>query len=112
MGGLFLMVSEITVSELKEKFDREDRFILLDVREPEEYHRCCIDGSVHIPLGDLHNHLSRLDNQKAYVVYCRSGKRSAAACKLLLQQGFDDVVNLSGGILQWAEDIEPHLEVE
>jgi rhodanese-related sulfurtransferase len=82
---------------------KEKRCHLLDVREPQEYNICHIEGSILLPLScfDLHK-LPQFSHP--VIVYCRSGARSAHAC-LLLQQAFADVqfYNLEGGILAWSE---------
>lgn len=76
-------------------------FDLIDVRTPEEYRASHIDGSKHIELQDLENHLGGLDKNKYYLVYCRSGKRSDMAAKIMRARGFGKVSNLLGGILAW-----------
>ena len=105
-------MKEITVQELKAKKDAGEDFFLLDVREQHEYYISNIDG-VLIPLGDLPNRVSEIEEQKEseVVVMCRSGKRSANACEFLQSQGFTNVSNLVGGVNKWAEEIDPSLPV-
>jgi rhodanese-related sulfurtransferase/rubrerythrin len=76
-------------------------YTLLDVRQPEEYAQGHLPGSLLIPLGELHQRLGELDRSRTAIVYCRSGVRSANAAGVLLNAGFGDVRNLSGGILAW-----------
>jgi adenylyltransferase/sulfurtransferase len=102
-GGL----PAITVEELKEKLDRKDAFVLLDVREPHEVEIAAFPGSVRIPLGRLPEHLGSLDSVSEIVVHCKVGGRSAKAVKLLQDAGFRKVWNLTGGIDRWAERIDP-----
>jgi len=77
--------------------------VLVDVREDSEYTAGHVQDSIHIPLGKLKERLGELEAYKnrAVVVSCRSGHRSASACGLLRKQGFEKVYNLRGGILAW-----------
>ncbi|RMH31142.1 MAG: rhodanese [Nitrospirae bacterium] len=97
----------ITVRELKERLDKGDKILLLDVREPHEHSLAKIEGSVLIPLGELPHALNRLDPQAEIVAYCHRGMRSADAVGFLLQQGFTNVKNLIGGIDAWSVEIDP-----
>lgn len=97
-------MEDITVKELKEKIDRSEEFVLIDVREPHEHEEFSIGGSL-IPLGNLPLQLDELEDQKEQevIVYCRSGARSGMAKQLLLQAGFKKVRNVLGGMLDWKE---------
>ena len=99
-------VPEISVEELKRRLDAKDDFVLLDVREPHEYQICNLNG-VLIPLNDLPRRVHELDPSKEMVVHCRSGARSARAVGFLQHAGFAKVSNLAGGILAWADRIDP-----
>ncbi|MFO7846508.1 MAG: rhodanese-like domain-containing protein [Balneolaceae bacterium] len=103
-------MKEITVQELKEKKDRNDTFTLLDVREPHELHISSLDGK-HIPLDDLPGNLDNLNPDEETIILCRSGARSAQACKFLEKNGFKNVSNLKGGINAWAKEIDRSLPV-
>jgi sulfur-carrier protein adenylyltransferase/sulfurtransferase len=100
---------EVSVEELSAKRKRGDSFVLLDVREPHEIAICAFPGSVRIPLGSLTENLNRLSTADEIVVYCRSGSRSAKAVALLQQAGFRKARNLAGGILAWADRIDPRM---
>jgi len=100
------VADEISVEELKRRLDTREDIFVLDVREPHEYQICNL-GAPLIPLGQLKSRIGELDPQKHYVVHCRSGKRSAEACAILRSAGFSKVKNLQGGILAWAEKIDP-----
>ena len=100
--------SEMQVEELKKRLDRGDDLYILDVREPHEYQICNINGHL-IPLGDLPNRVSELDTSKEIVAHCRSGVRSAKAVNFLRQAGFKKVHNLAGGILAWADRVDPKM---
>jgi adenylyltransferase/sulfurtransferase len=99
---------EISVEELKTRLDRGERPFLLDVREPREYALCNL-GGVLIPQGELPGRLDELDPSKEVVVYCRTGRRSAAAVELLKKSGFKHPRNLAGGIVAWADRIDPSM---
>jgi len=101
-------VPEISVEELKLRLDAKEDIYILDVREPHEYKICNINGHL-IPLGDLPKRVQELDPSKEMVVHCRSGARSAKAVGLLQQAGFTKAKNLAGGILAWADRIDPNV---
>lgn len=103
-----MTVEEITVRELKELLDKNRSLLLLDVREPFEKELVDIGGEL-IPLGELEGRVDEISKDKPVVIYCRSGARSAEACRTLMSAGFTDVRNLKGGILAWAEEIDPSL---
>ena len=98
---------EISAVDLKDHLDRGERLFILDVREPNEYHICNIPGATLIPLGELPERIGELDNGWDIVVHCRSGVRSAKAANFLRQSGFKRVRNLTGGILDWIDKVDP-----
>jgi len=95
---------DITVKQLKEKLDKEESFLLIDVREDYEHEEFNVGGQL-IPLGDLQHAIDEMADkmEEEIVVYCRSGNRSAMAQEILEQHGFSNVRNLEGGMLQWQE---------
>ncbi len=98
---------EISVRKLKEWITSGKDFQLIDVREPYEYDIANI-GGVLIPKNTILEHLDLLDRSKDVVVYCRSGKRSKDVIDLLKKEaGLDNLLNLKGGILAWADEIDP-----
>jgi adenylyltransferase/sulfurtransferase len=99
---------EMTVEELKRKLDAKEDIYVLDVREPNEYQICNIGGHL-IPMGDVPKRQQELDPEQHIVVHCRSGVRSAKVVDFLRQQGFEKVQNLAGGILAWADRIDPKM---
>src|ERR1700753_132564 len=103
-------MKEISVQELKEKIDNNEDFQLIDVREDFEYEMSNL-GGVLIPLGGILIESEKIAKDKPVVVMCRSGKRSAAAIMQLEQRGFTDLYNLQGGILAWASEIDPTMNV-
>src|SRR5215467_11323490 len=101
-------IPEISVEELKRRLDAKDDLFILDVREPHEYQICNLNGYL-IPLNDLPKRVHELDQTKELVVHCRSGARSARAVQFLQQAGFTKAKNLKGGILAWADRIDPRV---
>ena len=106
----FINMNEITVQELKEKLDKGEDFQLIDVREEFEYETSNLGGQL-IPLGGILIEADKVSKDKPVVVMCRSGKRSAAAIMQLQQLGYSNLTNLQGGILAWAAEIDPTLNV-
>lgn len=105
-------MKEITVEELKQKIDRSESFIFLDVRDAHEIYISNIEiESIHIPVDDLKRRLYELPKEDEIIAMCRSGRRSADACKLLAEEGFSNVATLKGGINEWAAKIDPSLPV-
>ena len=100
-------VPEIDVLEAQKRI--EEGAVLVDVREPNEYEEAHIPGSRLEPLSTFTEKYKDLPKDKPLVMQCRSGARSERAAKYLLEQGYTDVVNLTGGILAWQE---AGLEVE
>lgn len=103
-------MKEITVQELKEKIDAGEDFQLIDVREDFEYEMSNLGGEL-IPLSGIMIEAGKIDKNKPAIIMCRSGKRSAAAIMQLEQQGFTNLYNLKGGMLAWAEEIDPEMQV-
>ena len=101
-------LEEITATELKAKFDREDDFQLIDVREPFEYEIAKIPGATLIPLGEVVARLNEIDPSKTAVLQCKGGVRSAKAIEALRSAGFAGrLVNLKGGIGAWSDNVDP-----
>jgi adenylyltransferase/sulfurtransferase len=101
-------ISEITARELKMRQDRGDKLFILDVREPHEYQICNLNGKL-IPLGELPRRVNELDSSVEMVVHCKSGKRSADAIRFLQTAGFKKLSNLKGGVLAWADEVDPKM---
>jgi adenylyltransferase/sulfurtransferase len=100
---------EIGGRSLKARLDGGDSPLLLDVRTPQEWSICRLDGATHVPLGELTGRVGEIDSEREIVVYCRSGQRSAMAVGFLLNQGYRRVRNLTGGLVAWATEIDPSL---
>jgi molybdopterin/thiamine biosynthesis adenylyltransferase/rhodanese-related sulfurtransferase len=98
---------EITVTELKALMDRGEAPAIVDVREASEFAICRIPGAVLIPLRELPSRVHEIDASRPVVLQCRSGMRSGNATAWLRQRGFTQARNLSGGILEWIDKIDP-----
>jgi molybdopterin/thiamine biosynthesis adenylyltransferase/rhodanese-related sulfurtransferase len=109
-SAMFGRVPEVSVEDLKAMRDRGDRFVLVDVREAHEWPIADLPDSVKIPLGTLPQSLGKLSKDDDIVVYCRSGARSANAVQFLQRQGYGKAKNLAGGILRWADAIDPAMQ--
>jgi rhodanese-related sulfurtransferase len=96
-------IETMNVDQAKEWFigNKGSEFIILDVRQPEEYRSGHLPGAVFIPLPDLINKVGGLDHAKPIIAYCRSGNRSRAAAAFLLIYGFSKVYSMDGGITAW-----------
>jgi len=98
-----------SVEELKRRLDSHENVFILDVRNPEEFQICRIPGSTLIPLPELARRFHELDKNRETVVHCKSGVRSLKALQFLREKGFQRIKNLKGGILAWAEAIDPSM---
>ena len=105
--GEDLFPIEVDVETAAEKLKRGA--ILLDVREPEELQMCKIDGSLDIPMGQVPTQLSQLSKDVCLLVLCNHGTRSAQVMYFLRDQGFENAVNVAGGIDAWAQVIDPQM---
>ena len=99
-------IPQITPAELKRRLDAGETLCVLDVREPHEYARAHIGGTL-IPLNDLPQRLHELDRSQEIVVHCKMGGRSQKAAEFLAQAGFTRLQNLAGGIQAWSETVDP-----
>ena len=104
-------VPEITPQELKDRLDAGDVPVLVDVRE---YHEAEIadlpqHDQLRIPTGEFPQRLDEVSPDVDVVLYCRSGGRSAWATAILMQRGYERVLNLKGGVLGWRADVDPTL---
>jgi len=102
-------IPQLGVKELKRRIDAGEDIFVLDVREPFEYQIANIGGKL-IPQNDVPQRLAEIDRDREIVVQCKSGGRSQRIAEFLLQNGYTKVVNLAGGILAWADEIDPKMQ--
>jgi rhodanese-related sulfurtransferase len=100
---------EILPRQLKERIDRSDTPIILDVREPEEVAIAAFPHARHIPMGEVPSRLSELLPDREIVVVCHHGLRSAQVAAYLSSVGFEQVLNLIGGIDAWSLTVDAHV---
>ena len=100
---------EISVQELKGKLDQGEPIQLIDVREPMEHQIVYIEQAQLIPMNDLPQHIEQLDPNHEIILHCHHGIRSMQVAYYLYQNGFQNVKSLTGGIDQWAIEIDPTL---
>lgn len=101
-------MKDLTQEEWKQGITDQENVEILDVRTPDEFNEGYIPGAKNIDIykgqGFL-DEINQLDKSKEYYIYCRSGARSAQACALMQQQGFENTYNLRGGITEWNGEI-------
>lgn len=99
---------QISVAQLKARLEEAgEKPLLLDVREAWEVRLCILAGSIHIPMGLVPARQSELDPARETVVICHHGIRSYQVAYYLEHQGFQNLINLKGGIDAWAREIDP-----
>jgi rhodanese-related sulfurtransferase len=94
----------LTQEEWVSQFEADENTVILDVRTEDEFNDGFIANAINIDIHrgqDFINEIEALDKDKKYYVYCRSGMRSAKACEIMNQLGFESTYNLLGGILDW-----------
>lgn len=101
----------LTQEDWVSQFEADENAVILDVRTEDEFNEGFIANAINIDIHrgqDFVNEIEALDKSKNYYVYCRSGMRSAKACEIMYQLGFENAYNLIGGITEWeGEVVEP-----
>jgi rhodanese-related sulfurtransferase len=100
------MVREISAPELKARRDRGDQPLVIDVREDWELQLASIPGVVHVPMSQVPARLPEFSRDAETIVMCHAGGRSMRVAHFLVNQGFTNVANLSGGISAWSELVD------
>lgn len=93
-------MKEITAREVQERLEARELFNIIDVRELEEVAEYHIKGVIHIPQGELQDRIDELDQNKEYILVCRSSERSGNATAYLESEGYH-ATNMAGGMLAW-----------
>lgn len=102
-------MKEKTVEELKQMMDSGVDFQLVDVREPHEFEICNLNGLL-IPMNEVPDNIDKIEKEKPVVIHCRSGARSGRIVDYLeTTNGLTNLYNLKGGILAWADEIDPEM---
>ena len=100
-------LTEIQPAALKELLASPQPPLVLDVREPWELAKARLPGTLDIPMNQIPQRLAELPRDRPIVVMCHGGGRSTKVAHFLLQNGFSQVANLTGGIHAWANDVDP-----
>ncbi|MDH5599016.1 MAG: rhodanese-like domain-containing protein [Cyclobacteriaceae bacterium] len=97
----------ISGNEFKQGMTENPNAVVLDVRSPQEFMSGCIEGAENVNIFNpgFFDTIESLDKTKAYYIYCRSGNRSAQACHIMGQMGFQELYNLDMGLFDWNEKL-------
>ncbi len=105
------LMKEITATELKSMMDSGKELMIIDIREPYEYQIANI-GAKSVPLVQLLDYAEKLPRDREIIFHCKSGNRSTNAIKELERRfGFDNLVNLKGGLQAWSEEVDPTMDL-
>ena len=94
----------ISANDAHQMMEDDDKVVLIDVRETNEYAESHILGSKNIPLGEINN--IDLDKDTTIILYCLSGVRSQKAAESLISMGYTSVYSIDGGIINWGYELE------
>jgi rhodanese-related sulfurtransferase len=100
---------QIEPRDVKQRLDRGDNLLLVDVRELWEFDACRIEGAKLLPLRTLPANLAAFDGAEDVVVYCHHGMRSLDAAAFLRSQGVEKARSMAGGIERWSTEIDPRV---
>lgn len=107
---------EIYPGDVAQKIEKGEKFILLDVRTPEEYEEVHLAGALLLPVQELSQQslallgLGESAKDKEIIIYCRSGARSKTAYDIMKSLGYTNIKSVAGGIIHWEEDNYPFTE--
>lgn len=94
-------VKNLKSDDFQNEMNRNDKHVVVDVREPSEYKRGFIKGAVNIPLSQLQSRLTEIPKDNHVLLYCQSGMRSKSAAKLFSKNGYAKISHLQGGVNAW-----------
>lgn len=103
------MNKKISATEAAKLRESDPDVVFLDVREHSELEICRIEGALHIPMGEIPDCADNLPRGHPIIVICHHGMRSAQVQRYLLARGFEEVINLTGGVHAWAKDVDPEM---
>lgn len=103
------MPKNITPQDLKARWDQGESLLVLDVREPWEVQEASVQGALNVPMDDVPASLEKIPQDRAVVVMCHTGSRSAFIAEWLEMRGYQNILNLVGGIDRWAWEIDPEI---
>jgi rhodanese-related sulfurtransferase len=100
---------QIAPREVKDRLDRGEKLLLVDVREPHEFALCQIEGAVLIPMGTIPANLQRLDVDEEVICLCHHGMRSLDVANWLRSKGVSGARSMAGGIDRWSTEVDPRV---
>lgn len=103
------MAKEIAPKDLRARLNAGDDLMLIDVREDWEVKQAKLAEAIHIPMDEIPDSLDRIPKDKTIVFICKMGSRSEAVADWLESQGYTNILNLSGGMFRWAQEVDPSL---
>jgi rhodanese-related sulfurtransferase len=103
------MNKEISATEAANLRENETDVVFLDVREHSELAICRIDGALHIPMGEIPERAEALPKGEKLIVLCHHGMRSLNVVQYLEARGFENAINMSGGIHAWSMEVDPEI---
>ncbi|MDQ2865391.1 MAG: rhodanese-like domain-containing protein [Candidatus Eremiobacteraeota bacterium] len=101
------MLKEMDAVELGRRHSGDEKLVVLDVREPDEWVTSSIAGTLQIPMREVPQRLHEIPKDAAIAVMCHHGGRSERVANFLLSQGYSDVTNVCGGIDAYSRDVDP-----
>ena len=99
-------MKQFSAEQLKDYIDTGKNPVILDVREIWEYEKCHLENSLHISMSQIPARLEELDPEAETIVLCHHGMRSMQVITYLQTQGFNNLINLEGGIDAWAKSVD------
>lgn len=103
------MNKEISATEAAKMRESDPEVVFLDVREQSEVEICRIEGALHIPMGEIPGRADALPKEQTIIVLCHHGMRSAHVQQYLGAKGFNNLMNLTGGIHAWSLEVDPEV---
>lgn len=105
-----MLYRKLTPQEVNEKFERKEKFRLIDVREKSELEICAIEFAEHYPMDDIINRLHEFEEEEEIIFMCHHGVRSGSIAFLFASRGFTKVSNMSGGINRWSDTVDEKIK--
>ena len=103
------MNKEISATEASNLKQSNSEILFLDVREHSELDICRIEGALHIPIGEIPERMGSLPRDKTIIIFCHHGMRSANIQQYLEASGFENLINMGGGIHAWSHYVDPEV---
>ncbi len=96
-----MFIKEVDSPQLMSKMDEDNDLVIIDVREMHEISRGTIKGAIAMPMASVPLRLNEIPKDNEVIFICRSGARSGQVCMFLGQHGYENVINLRGGMIGW-----------